>query len=448
MEDPTVLIRFVPLLGAGLALLALMAAYRAGRKRRLIDNIPTSKTTGVFIGLVEIKGHANTAKPVASYLSGKECVCFYWRVEEHWSRTVVETERDSDGHTRTKVRHESGWQTVAKGGEEIPFYLCDECGEVLVMPEGAKIEPRGLFDETCGRGDPLYYAKGPPGAISNSDHRRHFVETGIPVGTELYIVGQARERKDVVAPEIAQDKAAPLFLISTRTEKEVSAGYGRGFWGWTFVALLLFVGSLVGRDLAVGQDPETNWPTYVLGGLGAIGAAVIAWVWMAYNGLIDLRQRVRQAWSQVDVQLTRRHDLIPNLVNIVKESARHEQDLQREVADLRTQLAATPPGVAGPDYQGMRNIVAAIAEKYPELKANDAFATLQQNLIDTEQRIALARGYFNEIATHFNTRLEQVPEKLVARLARMQPQTLMAANDFERAPVDVSFGPAPVAQAG
>jgi hypothetical protein len=448
MEDPMALIRFVPLLGAGLALLALGAAYRAGRKRRLIDNIPTSKSTGVFIGLVEIKGRAQTAKPVVSHLSGKECVCFDWRVEEHWSRTVVETERDSDGRTRTRVRHESGWQTVAKGGDEIPFYLSDDCGEVLVMPEGATIEPLGLFDETCNRGDPLYYAKGPPGAIPDSDHRRHFVETGIPAGTELYIVGQARERKDVVAPEIAQDKSAPLFLISTRTEKQVSAGFGRGFWWWTVFAVLLFVASLVGRDVAMGTDPDRNWPWYALGGVGAIGAAMVAWVWMAYNGLIDLRQRVRQAWSQVEVQLTRRHDLIPNLVNIVKESARHEQDVQREVADLRTQLSATPPGVAGPDYQAMRTIVVAIAEKYPELKANDAFATLQQNLIDTEQRIALARGYFNEIATHFNTRLEQVPEKFVARLARMQPQTLMAANDFERAPVDVSFAPAPVAQAG
>jgi hypothetical protein len=229
MENPMALIQFVPFLGAGLALLALIAAYRAGRKRRLIDNIPTSKTTGVFIGLVEVKGRADTASAVPSYLSAKPCVCFYWRVDEHWSRTVTETEQDSDGRTRTRIRHESGWQTVASGGNEIPFYLCDDCGEVLVMPKGATIEPLGLFDETCGRGDPLYHAKGPASAIADSDHRRRFVETGIPVGTELYVVGQARERKDVVAPEIAQDASAPLFLISTRTEKEgLAAGSGDG----------------------------------------------------------------------------------------------------------------------------------------------------------------------------------------------------------------------------
>ena len=80
-----------------------------------------------------------------------------------------------------------------------------------------------------------------------------------------------------------------------------------------------------------------------------------------------------------------------------------------------------------------------MAERYPELKANELFLKLQQNLIETEQRIALARGYFNEIATHFNTRLEQVPDRYVAAIAAMKPQPLMAANEFERAVIGVDF---------
>ena len=80
-----------------------------------------------------------------------------------------------------------------------------------------------------------------------------------------------------------------------------------------------------------------------------------------------------------------------------------------------------------------------MVECYPDLKANASFTNLQKNLIDTEQRIALARGYFNEIATNFNTRLEIVPERFVARLAGMKPQPLMAANDFERAAVTVTL---------
>ena len=81
----------------------------------------------------------------------------------------------------------------------------------------------------------------------------------------------------------------------------------------------------------------------------------------------------------------------------------------------------------------------AVAERYPELKANTTFAALQRNLVDTEQRIALAHGYFNDIATYYNTRLETVPDRFVACLGAMKPQMLMAANNFERAAVSVEL---------
>ena len=105
------------------------------------------------------------------------------------------------------------------GGETIPFYLQDDYGVILVRPDGAKIEPLTLFDETCTPLNPLYYGKGPAGAVANSDMRRRFVETGIPLKADLYLVGQSRERQDIVAPEIAADEHAPIFLIATRTEE-------------------------------------------------------------------------------------------------------------------------------------------------------------------------------------------------------------------------------------
>ena len=113
---------------------------------------------------------------------------------------------------------------------------------------------------------------------------------------------------------------------------------------------------------------------------------------MVFNSLIDLRQRVRQAWSLVDVQLQRRHDLIPNLVNAVKGYSDYEKQLQPELAALRGELLATPPGVTGPDFSGVAKTAVAIAERYPDLKANTTFTALQKNLIDTEQRIALGPG--------------------------------------------------------
>jgi hypothetical protein len=428
---------FLPLIGSLFGLLALGMAFRAGRRRRLVENLPTSKTTGVFIGLVELKGTAESANPLVSFLAEQPCVGYEWSVEEHWSRTVTETYTDSNGKTQTRTRHESGWTTVASGGEIIPFYLQDDCGVVLVRPEGAKIEPTPMFSETVGTGDPLYYAKGPAGAIANSDYERQFVEHGLPLHVPLYIMGQARERQDVVAPEIAEDSHAPMFLISTRSEEQISSGMKWGQWLWAFFGMVLTVGGVVWCDAALNRRSEPNWPLYVATAGGYLAVGGLAWIWMVYNSLVDLRQRVRQAWSLIDVQLQRRHDLIPNLVDAVKGYRDYEQKLQTELASLRGQLAATPPGVTGLDYGAIASTAAVIAERYPELKANTTFTALQKSLIDTEQRIALARGYFNDIATEYNTRLEIVPERYVAALAGMQPQPLMAANDFERAVVKV-----------
>ncbi|MGA2034832.1 MAG: LemA family protein [Thermoguttaceae bacterium] len=430
---------YLPILGLLLGLLSIYAAFRSGRRWRLVEGLPVSKTTGVFIGLVELEGTAECPAPLTSYLTAAACVWYHWSVEEEWSRTVTETYTDSNGKTQTRTRTESGWTTVAEGGEQVPFYLQDDCGIILVHPEGAKIEPKQVLSHNCGRSDPLYYGKGPAAAIGNSDHRRRFVERALPHRAMLYVVGQARERQDVVAPEIVQDRGAPLFLISTRSKEQVSSGMKWGERGWFIFALILILGSIVARDLILKVDWHSHVQIYILAGLGVVVAGVLAWTWMVFNSLVDLRQRVRQAWSLVDVQLQRRHDLIPNLVASVQGYRDYEQKLQSELAALRSQLGATPPGVAGPDFGAVAKVVNCVMERYPDLKANTTFTSLQKNLIDTEQRIALARGYFNEIATNFNTRLEIIPEKFVAPLAAMKPQPLMAANDFERAAVTVTL---------
>ncbi|MDH4269848.1 MAG: LemA family protein, partial [Dehalococcoidia bacterium] len=144
-----------------------------------------------------------------------------------------------------------------------------------------------------------------------------------------------------------------------------------------------------------------------------------------------------QGWSQVDVQLKRRYDLIPNLLETVRGYRAYESEIQKLLAEMRTQTEATPPGLAGPDFKGIAPMLNVIVERYPELKANESFLRLQQALVDAEQRIALARDYFNNIATFYNTRLEIIPDRFVAALARLRPRTLMAAADFERAPVKV-----------
>ncbi|MGD8452812.1 MAG: LemA family protein [Phycisphaerae bacterium] len=429
----------VCLLGVLLGLLSLFAALRAGRRRRLIDNLPTSKTTGVFIGQVELKGTAESAQPLVSYLAERLCVHYKWSVDEHWSRTVTETYTDSEGKTQTRTRHESGWETVASGGEQSVFYLRDDCGVVLVNPDRAEVEPVTVFETTCDRGDPLYYAKGPAHAVSNSDHRRRFFEEAIPLHARIYVMGPARERDDVVAPEIRYRRDTPLFLISTRSEARISAGLNVQFWCCGVLFVVLCAGGVIGLDYGhqvVPADPLT-WQLTVVG--AALATWALGWLWMAYNSMVGLRQRVRQAWANVDVQLKRRNDLIPNLVRAVEGLRDHERHVQAELAELRSQLLATAPGQAGPDPRGCASLLRGIIEHYPELKADKAFMKLQQNLIDTEQRISLARGYFNSIATFYNTRLQVIPDRFVAAISVMKPQPLIAATDFERAAVHVNL---------
>ena len=117
----------------------------------------------------------------------------------------------------------------------------------------------------------------------------------------------------------------------------------------------------------------------------------------------------------------------------------YERSTQQAVAQLRQQAEATPPGEAGADYDGLSPVLRAVVERYPELKANEVFMGLQRSLVETEQRIALARDYFNDIATFYNNRLEIVPDRFVAGLARLRPRTLMTAAGFERASIEVKL---------
>jgi hypothetical protein len=270
----------LPALGAVVALVCLLFGLRAGKRQRLVDNLPTSKTTGVFIGLVELKGTAEAEQPLVSYLTEARCVHYAWKVEESWSRTVTETYTDSDGKQQTRTRTESGWTTVAEGGEGIPFYLQDECGVIRIQPAGAKLEPQTLLRETCGRSDPLYYGKGPDSAVPDSDHRRRFVEQAIPLHAPLFVVGQARERDDVVAPEIVADDRAPLFLISTRSEQQVSHEFRAGFWLLGLLGLVLAPGAFLAREVMLHRDPALDQWLFVGVALVFLVAWLLGWVWM------------------------------------------------------------------------------------------------------------------------------------------------------------------------
>ncbi|MBK8479376.1 MAG: LemA family protein [Opitutaceae bacterium] len=424
------------LIATPLTLLFLWLALRGGRRLRLLMDTPTSKARGVFIGQVELAGKAVVATPVRSYLGGCVCVWYSYTVDEQWERWETETTTDSKGRSQTRRVRKTGWSTVAAGGEAPDFYVEDETGAVRVRPEGAEVEPQEVFAQTVGRSDALYYGKGPAGGVSDSTGRRRFVEKALPLGCPVFVAGRAREREDAVAAEIAADAEEHLFLISCRGEERVQRSYRRQFWGF---GVALLVPWPVAWLIQLSELPEGTGPLWPLAALVALPGAgwLFGWLWTTFNSLVQLRNRTAQAWSLVEVQLKRRADLIPPLVAVVGGLRDHERHVQAELAALRTQTMATPVGQAGPDFAGTAEAVRAVGERYPALKTDVAFVGLQRELSDTETRVALARDYFNTIATHLNTRLELMPDRWVATLAGLRPRVLWAPESFERAAVGV-----------
>jgi len=177
----------------------------------------------------------------------------------------------------------------------------------------------------------------------------------------------------------------------------------------------------------------------------AIAVLVGFWVIGAYNGLIALKNRVLNAWKQIDVQLKRRHDLIPNLIETVKGAMNFERQTLEAVISARNR-AMSAQGVAatakaeGELTQALGRLF-ALTEAYPDLKATGNVAQLQEELTSTENKIAFARQLYNDEATLYNTKQMQFPTNLVAGLARATPAELWAIEDAaERAVPKVDFG--------
>jgi len=421
--------------GAGLiALLAsggcLLLALNAGRKRRLLDDTPISKALGVFVGEVEVEGVCVRRDPFISYLAEKPCVVYRWSVDEHWRRARQETYTDDKGRTRTRTVIDTGSDTVASGGESGGFYIQDDTGYVWVNPEGADMDTLTMFDRDVDESDPLYYDKGPSDAVEGSTGERSFTEYGLVIGTPLFVRGRASERPDIVAAQIKHEDKADMFIITTRKAHEVSEGKASAFVLWNVFGALLAGG--FGAMLMAGARPEVAPFGLLLGVILYLIALGFGWVWMVFNSIVGLRNRVRQAQSLIDIQLKRRADLIPPLVACVQGFRAHEASVQTLVAALRSQASGARTSALAP-------MLIAVAERYPDLRAQESFDELRKNLVETEDRIALARAYCNNIATFYNTRLERVPDRYVADILKMQPEPLFQAEGFERQAQKIAF---------
>ncbi|MDX6481314.1 MAG: LemA protein [Gaiellaceae bacterium] len=185
--------------------------------------------------------------------------------------------------------------------------------------------------------------------------------------------------------------------------------------------------------------------------LAVVALAVLYGV-IAYNGMIRARNMVDEAWSGIDVQLKRRHDLIPNLVESVKGYAAHERDVLQAVTDARVNaMAAAGPAASGAAEGALGQALGrllAVAEAYPQLRATENFQKLQTELANTEDQIAASRRIYNGNVQSYNTRIQVFPNSVIAGMGGFAPREFFEIDDAaDREPVSVDFS-SPTPEAG
>jgi len=178
---------------------------------------------------------------------------------------------------------------------------------------------------------------------------------------------------------------------------------------------------------------------------GAIVLIPLVWVAAMYNSLVTLRNLVRNSWSNIDTELRRRYDLIPNLVETVKGYAAHERQTLQAVTDARARAVASTGSPASQAHDenhliGTLKTLFAVAERYPDLKASENFLRLQQELVDTEDRIQAARRFYNGNVKDLNTRIDVFPSNIIASMFGFQHADYFEVDNLDvKAPVKVAF---------
>lgn len=174
----------------------------------------------------------------------------------------------------------------------------------------------------------------------------------------------------------------------------------------------------------------------------AVVVIIILFAITTYNALVRLKNWVREAWAQIDVQLKRRHDLIPNLVNTVKGYAAHEKETFEKVVEARNKLLSGSPQErmdADSEMEGALKSIFALSESYPELKANENFIQLQEELTTTENKVAYSRQLYNKTVAEYNIKIASFPSLIIASLFNFTKEDQLVTPEAEREAPTVSF---------
>ena len=402
-------------------LVALVVWFLAMRQRRIIEDTPTKKVAGVSLGLTELSGVAESDGAVVSPYGNRECV---------WYRVTLEEVKRSGNKTTRRRR------VLSTGGPAF-FDLVDDTGSMRVWPRKADVngvrsykgpDLRGM-GEIGSLGGIVSLAS--MGATLKTGSQNTIYEEVIPTHEQIYVLGNAELGVDAKELEIRKDPAGSLpFLVRMGCPDHASRGEQVVAWIAAVVALL--AAGAAGYAYAAEQVPVGSSESVYLGtpvagvGFMALLFAIVSAVFV-YNGLVRIRESATAAWGLIDIELRRRHDLIPQLSAIVSANRDHEAALQESLAALRSKLAhdlpANPTDEAAARANGellqessaVREFL-AVAEAHPALQTMTSFTNLQAELERTEERLALARTFYNKSVRVVHDRATVVPGLIVAKL--------------------------------
>lgn len=415
------------IVGVAVGVAAALAAWVVDRRRRTYTDVATTPAAATSAGHVELKGRAWAERPLSARRTETPSVWWDYELEEERVHTRTVTSTDSQGHTTTRTETYKQWHTIVTDEDKLAeIEVVDDTGAVTVRLGSARVVPRQTFRETFrddGRlGERGLLAK----LFDNRTGRYRETERAVAVGDRLFVVGEAVLDERAGVPVVG---GRPL--VSTRSEESHS-----GRLGAAVAALVVVAAVALGMGLSNVVSPGDPTGTSVAVGVGVPALLLlVAWTVTTYNRLRLMAQSIERAWSLIDVQLQRRHDLVPALARVVAAHAEHERELLAGLTEARWQpgghSAAELEAEAAEQTAVLRQLVAR-AEAHPELTADASFQRLQRTLADAESRIAGSRAFYNDTLLLLRNQAQRFPGLLVARFLDLGRRELLRADGFER----------------
>ncbi|MFT5413475.1 MAG: hypothetical protein ACI9NC_006230, partial [Verrucomicrobiales bacterium] len=378
------------------AFLATWWGFRSVKLKRMTENLPTSPSVGVAYGLTELNGIVDLPPgidPLFGPLSHKPCVTYDYRIHE---------KRGSGKNAK--------WVEIHKEIRRCPFLCRDREGAFPIDPEGA---------------DLMVWRK-----ESTREGRLRYVESRLQFGDPLYAIGMAEidphtgDSLYLCKPEV---KDYP-FMLSSFTEKAVVAKRGIRAIAWMTAA---FASVLLAGLMLFASRGAFSPADYLAAALVGPAYLVVLTLILHYNDLVFLRERARRNWSNIEVSLQKRYDLMPKMIEIAKSFMDHEGDLQGRLAKLRGGYRGgigLNPELAGEflaEGQLLGGAFMGRIENYPEIKAQTQTSLVIRQLVALEDEIAFMRQGYNDAVTQYNTRIAKFPDAILAKIGKFVPMNLL-----------------------